>query len=176
MNVTLIGMPAAGKSVIGILLAKKLGYDFVDSDLLIQKQEGRLLREIIQEKGLDEFKRIEEKVNAELAAEHSVIAPGGSVIYGQKAMEHLQQISLVVYLKVPFQELEIRLGDLKTRGVVFGEGMTLLDLYQERTPYYEKYAMAEVDETGKSPEEIVSEIVSLVQERIKAGENSYCKF
>ncbi len=163
MNVTLIGMPAAGKSVIGVLLAKKLGYDFVDSDLLIQKQEGRLLREIIRDEGLDRFKEIEEEVNAGLILEHSVIAPGGSVIYGEKAMKHLQDISLVVYLKVSVEELAARLGDLELRGVVLEDGMTLHDLYRERTPYYERYAMAEIDETGKSPEDIVIEIAALVR-------------
>ncbi len=163
MNVTLIGMPAAGKSVIGVLLAKKLGYDFVDSDLLIQKREKKLLREIIREQGLDRFKEIEEEVNAGLALEHSVIAPGGSVIYGEKAMKHLQDISLVVYLKVPVEELEARLGDLELRGVVLENGMTLYDLCRERTPYYERYAMAVVDESGKSPEDIVGEIAALVR-------------
>lgn len=165
MNVTLIGMPAAGKSVIGVLLAKKLGYDFVDSDLLIQKREGRLLREIIRDEGLDRFKQIEEEVNAGLDLEHSVIAPGGSVIYGEKAMKHLQEISLVVYLKVPVEELAARLGDLELRGVVLEDGMTLEDLYRERTPYYEQYAMATVDETGRTPEEIVSQIAALVRKR-----------
>lgn len=165
MNVTLIGMPAAGKSVIGVLLAKKLGYDFVDSDLLIQKREGRLLREIIRDEGLDRFKQIEEEVNAGLDVKQSVIAPGGSVIYGEKAMKHLQQISLVVYLKVPVEELAARLGDLELRGVVLEDGMTLEDLYRERTPYYEQYAMATVDETGRTPEEIVSQIAALVRKR-----------
>lgn len=163
MNVTLIGMPAAGKSVIGVLLAKKLGYDFVDSDLLIQKQEGKLLREIIHDEGLHRFKEIEEKVNAELQLENSVIAPGGSVIYGEKAMAHLRDISLVVYLKVSVEELAARLGDLELRGVVLEDGMTLNDLYQERTPYYERYAMVQIDEGGKSPEEIVSEIAAFVR-------------
>lgn len=156
-------MPAAGKSVIGVLLAKKLGYDFVDSDLLIQKREGKLLREIIRDEGLDRFKEIEEEVNAGLQLEHSVIAPGGSVIYGEKAMKHLCDISLVVYLKVSVEELAARLGDLELRGVVLEDGMTLNDLYQERIPYYERYAGVQIDEAGKSPEEIVSEIAALVR-------------
>lgn len=152
-------MPAAGKSVIGVLLAKQLGYDFVDSDLLIQKQEGRLLWEIIRDEGPERFKEIEEQVNASLAVENSVIAPGGSVIYGAQAMEHLAEISTVVYLKVPYEELENRLGDLQARGVVLDGGMTLRDLFEERTPYYEKYSMIEVDETGKSAAEVVREII-----------------
>ena len=156
-------MPAAGKSVNGVLLAKKLGYDFVDSDLLIQKREGKLLREIIRDEGLDRFKEIEEEVNAGLQLEHSVIAPGSSVIYGEKAMKHLCDISLVVYLKVSVEELAARLGDLELRGVVLEDGMTLNDLYQERIPYYERYAGVQIDEAGKSPEEIVSEIAALVR-------------
>ena len=156
-------MPAAGKSVIGVLLAKKLGYDFVDCDLLIQKQEGCLLHEIIHAKGAEAFKQIEEQVNASLAVNDTVIAPGGSVIYGEKAMQHLAEISFVVYLKVPYAELEKRLGDLEHRGVVLEDGMTLYDLYQERVPYYEKYSMMEVDETGKTAAEVVKEIISRLE-------------
>ena len=95
-NVTLLGMPGAGKSTIGVLLAKALGYDFLDTDLLIQNEEGMLLREIIAKKGLDQFKKIEERVNASVQVDKTVIAPGGSVIYGAKAMEHLASISKVV--------------------------------------------------------------------------------
>ncbi|MBQ7432571.1 MAG: shikimate kinase [Lachnospiraceae bacterium] len=163
MNITLIGMPAAGKSVIGVLLAKKLGYDFVDSDLLIQKQEGSLLHEIIHDKGVAKFKEIEEQVNASLDVHNTVIAPGGSVIYGEKAMKHLSEISFVVYLKVPYAELEQRLGDLEHRGVVLEGGMTLYDLYEERVPYYEKYSMMEIDETGKTAAEVVKEIISQLE-------------
>ena len=139
-NITLIGMPGAGKSTIGIVLAKVLGYDFIDSDLLIQKEEGKLLWEIMRDCGNDGFNKIEEKVNSQIQTSHSVIATGGSVIYGPKAMEHLRDISTVVYLKVSCSVLERRLGDLTKRGVVFKPGQTLLDLYKERVPQYEKYA------------------------------------
>lgn len=139
-NVTLIGMPGAGKSTVGIVLAKVLGYDFIDSDLLIQKSEGKLLWEIMRDVGNEEFARIEERVNSEITAERCVIATGGSVVYGPKAMEHLRAISTVVYLKVSCTTLERRLGDLTRRGVVLAPGQTLPDLYAERVPLYEKYA------------------------------------
>ena len=139
-NITLIGMPSAGKSVIGVLLAKRLGYEFIDTDLVIQKEEGKLLKEIIAESGLDGFAVVENRVNSRIQAHHAVIAPGGSVVYGAEAMEHLKAISTVIYLKISYETLEKRLGSLQERGVVIREGMTLRDLYEERVPLYEKYA------------------------------------
>lgn len=149
MNITLIGMPASGKSTVGVLLAKRLGLSFIDTDILIQEQENRLLKEIIAQDGLDGFMRVENQVNREVQAENAVIAPGGSVVYGKEAMEHLKQISTVVYLKLEYKELEKRLGNLKDRGVVLKDGMTLKDLYEERVPLYEQYADIIVDESGK---------------------------
>lgn len=157
-NITLIGMPGAGKSTIGIVLAKVLGYDFIDSDLLIQKEEGKLLWEIMRDCGNDGFNKIEEKVNSQIQTSHSVIATGGSVIYGPKAMEHLRDISTVVYLKVSCSVLERRLGDLTKRGVVFKPGQTLLDLYKERIPLYEKYAHITVNVGHKTVQHAVSAI------------------
>ena len=139
-NITLIGMPASGKSTIGVLLAKRLGYSFVDVDIVIQEETGKLLKEIIEEQGTEGFLKVEEEINSQLDVARSVIAPGGSVIYGPAAMEHLKKISTVVYLKLDYSELAKRLGDLKDRGVALKNGMTLMDLYQERVPLYEKYA------------------------------------
>ena len=139
-NVILIGMPGSGKSTIGVVLAKLLCYQFVDMDIVIQEQEKRLLREIIADEGNDGFMEIENRVNAEYNAEYTVIAPGGSVIYGREAMEHLKEIGTIVYLKLSYKSLEERLGDLRARGVVLKDGYTLRDLYNERTPLYEKYA------------------------------------
>ena len=136
-NIVLIGMPGVGKSTVGVILAKMIGYQFTDVDLLIQKQEGKLLHEIIAEKGTDGFIEIEERVNASIEASHTIIATGGSVVYGKKAMEHLSCIGTVVYLKVPYDTLEKRLEDIKGRGVVLKEGQTLRTLYDERTPLYE---------------------------------------
>jgi shikimate kinase len=152
-------MPGAGKSTIGVLLAKSLGFEFLDTDLEIQNQEGMLLREIIAEKGLDEFKKIEERVNASVDADRTVIAPGGSVIYGENAMEHLASISKVIYLEVSYEELKKRLGDLTKRGVVFENGQTLKDLYEERVPLYEKYAHVSVKTDGLEIGEVLEKVL-----------------
>ena len=162
-NIVLIGMPASGKSTIGVLLAKRLGYSFVDADLVIQEQQGKLLKEIIAERGQEGFLLVEEEVNAALQVQRSVISPGGSVIYGKRAMEHLKNIGTVVYLKLEYKDLEARLGDLKDRGVILKDGMTLLDLYNERVPYYERYADVTVDESGKSAGEVVDELRALFE-------------
>ncbi len=165
-NITLIGMPASGKSTVGVLLAKRLGFSFVDVDILIQEKEKRLLKEIIADVGDDGFMEIENRVNAELDVERSVIAPGGSVIYGKEAMEHLKDISTVVYLKLSYEDVKERLGDLVDRGVVLKNGMSLLDLYNERVPYYEKYADITVDETGvESAGDTVDILRKMMEER-----------
>lgn len=149
-NVTLIGMPGAGKSTIGVVLAKVLGYDFIDSDLLIQKSEGKLLWEIMRDCGNDGFNRIEERVNSEISVNRTVIATGGSVVYGPAAMKHLRSISTVVYLKVGCAILEKRLGDLTKRGVVLEPDQTLLDLYKQRVPLYERYSHITVNVGNKT--------------------------
>ena len=154
-NIILIGMPASGKSTAGVILAKFLGYDFIDTDILIQEKTGKLLHEIISERGLEEFKKIEENINASVCCHKSIISPGGSVIYGEKAMRHFKEIGTVIYLKLPYAEVEKRLGNLRSRGVVLQEKQTLLDLYNERVPYYEKYADITIDETGLSVEETI---------------------
>lgn len=158
MNITLIGMPAAGKSVIGVLLAKSTGLNFVDTDLVIQKQEKKLLKEIIAQDGLEIFLSIENQVNASICEEDAIIAPGGSVIYGKEAMRHLKEISMIIYLKVSYEEVKSRLGDLKDRGVALKDGMTLKELYEERAPLYEQWADLIVDEQGKTPGMLVAEI------------------
>ena len=158
-NIVLIGMPGVGKSTVGVILAKMIGYQFIDADLLIQKQEGKLLHEIIAEKGTDGFIEIEERVNASIEASHTIIATGGSVVYGKKAMEHLSRIGIVVYLKVPYDTLEKRLEDIKGRGVVLKEGQTLRTLYDERTPLYEKYADIEISEDDLNVEQTVEKLL-----------------
>lgn len=158
-NITLIGMPGVGKSTAGVVLAKLLGYEFIDADLLIQKQQNRLLHEIIRQEGRERFLEIEEEVNCTIRADKAVIATGGSVVYRQKAMEHLKSVGKVVYLKVSFDILNKRLKDIKGRGVVLKEGQTLKDLYEERTALYEKYADVVVDEDYKTVEETVSLVI-----------------
>ncbi len=162
-NVILIGMPGAGKSTVGVVLAKKLGYRFVDSDLVIQDKYGKLLHELIEERGVEGFWKIENEVNASLDTRKSVIATGGSAVYGAEAMEHLREIGKVVYLKLPYKEVAERLGDLTARGVTLFPGQTLKDLYEERTPLYEKYAHIVVDCYGKFLREVATEVAEIVR-------------
>ena len=144
-NIILIGMPACGKTTIGIEISEKMGYGYIDSDSVIVAREGKRLSEIIAEVGREAFLDIEAKVNSELCADRCVIATGGSVIYRDFAMQKLKEMGRVVYLKLPFDVIENRLGDLVKRGVALKEGFTLKDLYDERTPLYEKYADIIVD-------------------------------
>ena len=161
-NIVLIGMPGAGKSTVGVVLAKRLGYRFVDSDLVIQEKYDKLLHELIEEHGVEGFWRIEEEVNASLTQHRSVIATGGSVIYGPRAMEHLRSIGTVVYLRLPLEEVAERLGDLSARGVTLMPGQTLADLYAERVPLYEKYAHEVVDCHGIQIRQVVAQIAAIV--------------
>lgn len=163
-NVILIGMPGAGKSTVGVVLAKKLGYSFTDSDLVIQQQTGKLLHQLIEEKGEAGFLMLENKINASLDPVHHVIATGGSAVYGQEAMEHFRKTGRVVYLKLSYEELKDRLGDLHQRGVVLKKGFTLHDLYEERSPLYEKYADIVINCNGRQIREIVEEICKKLEE------------
>lgn len=160
-NIILIGMPGVGKSTIGVVLAKVLGYRFVDADLVIQEKEGKLLREIIDAVGAEGFIEVENRINSQIEAEHSIIATGGSVVYGAEAMAHLKEIGTVLYLKLPYEELEVRLRDIKGRGVVLKDGQTLYDLYEERIPLYERYADIIVDEDGLNVEQTIEKIMEL---------------
>ena len=162
-NITMIGMPSSGKSTVGVLLAKRLGFSFVDVDIVIQEKEGRLLKEIIADEGMDGFLKAEDRINAGLDVKMSVIAPGGSVIYGEKAMKHLKEISEVVYSKMSYEEMEKRIGNVVDRGVALKPGFTLRDLYNERVPYYERYADIVIDEEGKTPGQTVDELRGIIE-------------
>ena len=157
-NIVLIGMPSCGKSTIGVVLAKAIGYRFVDSDLVIQERTGKLLSEIIEEEGLDTFNQIENDVNASLDYNKAVIATGGSVIYGNKAMEHLRSIGVVVYIELPLESLKERIGDLNARGVSIKDGQTFDELFEERKPLYEKYADVTIHAEGLSIREMVHKL------------------
>ena len=161
-NIVLIGMPGSGKSTVGLILAKVLGYSFIDSDLLIQKAEKKLLKEIIAREGQEGFLKIENRVNASIETEKSVIATGGSVVYCQEAMEHLKEIGTVIYLQLDYPILRRRLGNLIGRGVVLKEGQTLKDLYEERVPLYEKYADYIIDEKKTNAEGTLQKILEIL--------------
>lgn len=160
-NLILIGMPGAGKSTIGVILAKTLGMDFLDSDLAICKETGKTLQEILDAEGQQAFLEIEKQVVLGLTPEKTVVATGGSVPLKAEAMEHLKQNGTVIYLKVPLKELEQRLSNIKTRGIAFGPGETLETLYNYRIPIYESWAdlTIEMDPTRNDIENMVDQIV-----------------
>lgn len=157
-NIILIGMPGSGKSTVGVVLAKKLGLRFVDSDLVIQEESGKLLHQLIEELGEEGFLALENKINARIQTKEAVIATGGSAVYGKEAMSHFKRMGIVVYLMLPYEELKERLGDLHERGVVIKEGTTLRDLYEERSPLYEKYADIVIDCSDKDIRRVMEEI------------------
>lgn len=154
-NIVLIGMPGAGKSTIGVLLAKALGMAFIDSDLIIQEHEGRLLQTIINNDGIDAFLAIEERTILQVDTVNSVIATGGSAVYSAKAMNHLSNSSHLLYLYLTYDAMAERLHNIATRGIVLLPGQSLADLYRERAPLYERYADATIDCSNRTIEETV---------------------
>ena len=148
MSIILIGMPSCGKSTLGVLLAKKLGLEFIDSDLLIQKKHGKLLHELITEQGNDAFLTLEAEVNCGIETTDAVIATGGSAVYSEAAMTHLGTLGKIVYIHISYEEMEARLGDYAHRGVIMPDGFTLRDLYEQRRALYERYADVTVSGEG----------------------------
>lgn len=159
-NIILVGMPACGKSITGVVLAKTMRMNFVDTDLLIQEREQKPLQQIIDEHGIEYFKQAEEAVLLELNVENTVISTGGSAIYYPKAIEHLKRNGRIVYLQVRLQTVLNRLNNIKTRGVAMEKGGTIADLYQRRVPLYEKYADITVKADGLAVEQTVEQIVA----------------
>ena len=170
-NITLIGMPASGKSSVGVVLAKRLGKKFVDTDIVIQEKYGKLLKELIEEHGDDGFREIEDEVNATLDVSNSIISPGGSVVYGERAMKHLKEISVIIYLELSYTAIKSRLGDLRERGITLKDGQTLKDLYLERTPLYKKYADITINEMKKSLSKTIDEICESLGEKPRKKRN-----
>jgi shikimate kinase len=164
MSIILIGMPSCGKSTIGVLLAKKLGYRFIDSDLLIQEREQALLHEIIEQKGVEGFIAIENEVNSAISDKKAVISTGGSAIYGKEAMEHLSTLGKIVYLKISLDTMLERLGDYVHRGVVIRHGKTLEDMYNERAPLYESYADTVISLENTDISTTLEQILNIVRE------------
>ena len=163
-NLIFIGMPAVGKSTVGVVVAKRLGMKFVDTDLLIQEQEDRLLREIIADVGEEGFLKIENQVNRDLDVKNAVISPGGSVIYCEEAMRHFKEIGTVVYLKASYQTIKRRIRSPKKRGVVLKEGQTFRDLYNERTKLLEMYADITISEDGCRIEQTIENVLNAVED------------
>ena len=170
-NITLIGMPASGKSSVGVVLAKRLGKKFVDTDIVIQEKYGKLLKELIEEHGDDGFREIEDEVNATIDVSNSIISPGGSVVYGERAMKHLKEISVIIYLELSYTAIKSRLGDLRERGITLKDGQTLKDLYLERTPLYKKYADITINEMKKSLSKTIDEICESLGEKPRKKRN-----
>lgn len=157
-NVVLIGMPGAGKSTIGVLLAKAMGKSFIDTDLLIQQNESELLQNIIDKRGIESFLKVEEEVVLKADIRNSVVATGGSVIYSEPAICHLKDRGTLIYLKLNYNEIEKRIMNIKSRGIAIKHGQNLLDIYKERVPLYEKYADIIINCSGKEMEDIITEI------------------
>lgn len=162
-NLIFIGMPAVGKSTIGVVLAKRLGMRFIDTDLLIQEQEGKLLREIIAETGEDGFLKIENQVNRDVNVDNAVISPGGSVVYCEEAMRHFKEIGTVVYLQVSFSTIEKRIRNLRQRGVVLREGQSFRQLYEERVRLFEKYADIIIREDGQCIDQTIESVLEAME-------------
>ena len=171
-NIVLIGMPGCGKSTVGVLLAKALGMAFVDTDVVFQAKEGRKLQPMIEEIGIDAFLAKEQEVILGLSCDHTVIATGGSVVYGKHAMKSLHESGTVIYIQLPYVEIQRRLSNLATRGVTLREGQTLKDLYDERVPLYEYEADLIFDASGCS----IDQTVAAITERIETmnGERYGC--
>ncbi|MDD3238875.1 MAG: shikimate kinase [Lachnospira sp.] len=163
-NIVLIGMPGCGKSTVGVVLAKKLGYRFIDSDLLIQEKYDKTLEELIEEHGDAGFIQIENDVNAAIDADKTIIATGGSVVYGDAAMTHLKSIGTVIYLEVSEEELENRLGSLKERGVVSNGKTTVKEIFEDRKRLYRKYADITFRQDGEMLRETVEQLYAVLKD------------
>lgn len=155
-NIILIGMPGAGKSTVGVLLAKTLGYAFLDTDLVIQQREGALLQPLVDSLGVEAFLDVEADAICSVECRGTVIAPGGSAVCRERAMSHLRALGRIVYLHLPLEELERRLNNISTRGIAMAPGETLADLFAYRAPLYRNYADLTVDVGRQSLEETVA--------------------
>jgi len=162
-NIVLIGMPGVGKSTVGVLLAKRVGYAFLDTDIYIQTHEGKSLQELIRQYGADGFCDIEERRMRSITVSAHVLATGGSVVYRQKAMKHFRSKGVVIHLDLALERLKKRLDDIDARGVVIAPGASLDALYAERRPLYLKYADATLETDGMSPDQVVGKIVELLR-------------
>lgn len=161
-NIVLIGMPGAGKSTVGVVLAKRLGRGFIDGDLVIQERTGKRLPELIETHGHQGFLALEDEILAGLQVSGQVIATGGSAIYGERAMRQLQASGVVVYLRLPLDAITERVGELSDRGVAMAPGQSLADIYRDRVPRYERWADEVIDCDGLA----LREVVRLIDQRL----------
>ena len=158
-NVILIGMPGSGKSTVGVLLAKAMGFAFVDTDLTLQQREGALLQDLLNTRGVQSFLDLEQEAICSVQCENTVISPGGSCVCRERAMAHLQALGRIIYLSLPLEELAVRLDNISTRGVAMEPGQTLGDLYAQRAPLYRRWADLTVSCAGQSLEETVAAVL-----------------
>lgn len=161
-NIVLIGMPACGKSTIGVILAKTMGIGFLDTDLLLQQREGKRLQEIIDGHGLPHFLRVESHAIQSIDCRNAVIATGGSAVYSENAMRHLKRNGILIYLELPYEEIEKRLNNIKTRGIAMAKGESLFALYQERKSLYDRWADLTIDTAGMTAEQTVEAILAAI--------------
>ncbi|HPS54236.1 MAG TPA: shikimate kinase [Sedimentisphaerales bacterium] len=164
-NIILIGMPGVGKSTVGVLLAKALGRNFIDTDVYIQAIENRTLQSILDEKGKEDFCKIEQEQIICIDVKNAVIATGGSVVYSQKAMDHLSIDGIIIHLDLDYKSIEKRITNLSTRGVVKEKHQTIKDLYETRQPIYLKYAQITINCTDKNQDQIVTEIIERLNDK-----------
>lgn len=172
LNIILIGMPGTGKSTVGVLLAKRLGYNFIDTDLLLQTSQHCRLQQIIAKVGLESFKELEAEVMCGLATTHSVVATGGSAVYSERAMAHLKKLGQLVFIDTPLEELLDRVNDMDSRGLVIGPNETYEHLYKERQPLYKKYAELTISGEGLKVETIAAAIEQSVCSQELESEDS----
>jgi shikimate kinase len=158
-NIILTGMPGAGKSTVGVILAKTLGMNFIDTDIVLQENAGRILQEIINTEGIDAFLKTEERSIVSLECENTIIATGGSVVFSDKSMNYLKKKGIIIYLYISYEELVRRIKNITTRGIVLAADQSLLDLYNQRLPLYEKYADRTIDCSDMDVEKIVENII-----------------
>ncbi len=163
-NIILIGMPGSGKSTVGVILAKRIGFHFIDTDLLIQAQEKCRLQQIIDTQGLQNFRQIEEQILLTLQAEHTIIATGGSVVYSEAGLETLGKTGLLIFIQVSLTALQKRIADMGQRGLVMAKNQTFAQLYQERTPLYEKFADLTISGEGMNAEQVAEKIETEIEQ------------
>lgn len=162
-NIVLIGMPGAGKSTVGVLLARTLKMPFIDTDILIQEEQNMLLQDIINTYGIEKLLDTEENTIVNLCVENYIIATGGSAIYKEGSMRHLKDNGIIIYLHLKLSKIERRIKNITTRGIAMGKGQSLADIYKERVPLYKKYADIEIDCSHKHIEDVISEIVQKIK-------------